>query len=51
MYACAPTMCLLPSEALKRASKPVDLELRMVVSLCVSAGNETVVLWKSKWYP
>jgi hypothetical protein len=43
MYVCAPSMCLVPLEARigfqKRVSDSLELELQMVVSCCVGAGD------------
>ena len=44
-------MCALPQEVRKRVLDPVELELWMVVSYPVGAGNLACVFCKSNKYP
>jgi hypothetical protein len=39
MHVCAPCMRLVPTESRKRVSDPLELELQMVVSHHMGAGN------------
>lgn len=48
LFECAPYACSAHGDQ-KRASDPPELELHMVLSHHVGAGNETLVLWKSRW--
>lgn len=50
MYICVSCVCLV-SEDQRRASDPLDLELHVVVSHYVGAGNQTQVLCKSSPFP
>lgn len=47
LYVCAPHACLVPAEARNRASDPLELELQIVLSHHVGAGNWTQVVCKS----
>jgi nuclear pore complex protein Nup62 len=48
VYICV-CMCLVPLEARRGPQIPPELELEMVVSHHVGAGNWTQVLWKSSF--
>jgi hypothetical protein len=48
MYVCAPYVCLVPKKARRGVSYPPEVELQRVVSHHVEAGNQNVVLGKSK---
>lgn len=42
MYVCTPCMCLKPTEVRRGHQIPLDLELQMVVSCHMGAGNKPV---------
>lgn len=51
IYVCITTVCLVPNEVRRGSQSPLELELWIVLSHIVGAGNSTEVLCKDNRSP